>query len=139
MGKQPSFARQQRRDATREAVADGKIAPGKRNLTPQETLELQEMHRICAGLAFQANQVKANTALIPPTKFLWFTVPRGKSLAAELEAQARLMDQVKRKWIGERLAACGYLPDSKCDINLSTGTITPSATPDEPRNDQKTS
>lgn len=127
MGKKPSFSRLAHREATREAVKQGAIAPQKRNLSPQEVIEIQEINRICMSYAFQANHVKANTAMIPPMKFLWFTVPRGKALAAEIEAMARLFDQVKTQRISQILTACGYPSGFLYDMNLATGQITASA------------
>lgn len=87
--------------------------PVKRNFTPQETLELQEMLRICNARRFEAAQIKGNTAI----------VPRGKELGEEIEAIARLMENTKNFWVSQKLLECGYEANTKCSVNLSTGEI----------------
>jgi hypothetical protein len=91
-----------------------------RNFTPEEVLELQEMHRLTTARQFEAAQVKANTALIP----------RGQEVAGELEAIARLLENAKHLWVTQKLAECGFPPGAKCSINLTTGEIT--ETPETP-------
>jgi hypothetical protein len=94
---------------------DGHVAPAKqkRNFTPQEVLELQEMHRAVASRFWEAAQLKGNTAL----------VPRGQEVLAELEALARLGENAKNQWVANKLQDCGYEPGTKCSINLTTGEI----------------
>lgn len=87
----------------------------KRSFTPEECMELQELNRIANARQYEAAQVKGNTALIP----------RGQEVAAELEAIARLLDNARNMWIGQKLIECGYPPGAKVSINLSTGQITP--------------
>lgn len=106
-------------EAKRLAALPPKPAPIKRDLTPEETLEFQEILRIANGRTFEAAQVKGNTALIP----------RGQEVAAELDAIARLMVNAKNLWLSQKLLECGYADGTKCSINLSTGKITPN---DEP-------
>ncbi len=86
----------------------------KRNFTPSETLELQEMHRLTSARKFEAAQIKGNTAL----------VPRGKEIAEETEAIARLIENAKNLYVSQKLIECGYRPNDKCSINLTTGEIT---------------
>lgn len=88
-------------------------AAEKRSLTPEETLELQEMQRLVNGRRFEAAQVKGNTAL----------VPRGQEIAAELDALARLLENAKNLWVSQKLLSCGYAQNSLCTINLTTGEI----------------
>lgn len=94
---------------------DGVIPPSveKRNFTPQETMELQEMMRVCNARRFEAAQIKGNTAL----------VPRGKEICDEIEAIARLLENTKNYWVSQKLLECGYEANTKCSVNLSTGEI----------------
>lgn len=100
-------------EAKRLASLPPKPASVKRSFTPEETMELQEMQRMVNGHKFVAAQVKGNTAL----------VPRGKDVAEELEATARLLDNAKNGWVAQKLLECGYPEGTKCSINLSTGEI----------------
>lgn len=106
----------------RRIAKKGKLATARRNFTPQEALELQEMNRVVFGRKFEAAQIAGNTAL----------VPRGQEIAKELEAIARVLDNVRNQWIADKLLDCGYPEGTKCNINLSTGEVT--LTPDEPAN-----
>ncbi len=85
----------------------------KRNLTPEETNALKEMVRAVNARQWEAAQIKGNTAL----------VPRGQEIVAELEAIARLLENAKNHWISQVLVECGYEPDTKCSLNLSTGEV----------------
>lgn len=96
-----------------EVVA--KLAPTpKRDFNPQEVVELQEMMRLINSRKFEAAQVKANTAL----------VPRGKEIAEELEAIARLIENIKNQFVSLKLEECGYPNGTKCNINMTSGEIT---------------
>lgn len=102
----------------------------RRDLLPQEVLELQEMTRMTNARRFEATLVKGNSAL----------VPRGQDVAAELEALARLLDNTKNQWVGAKLVECGYPANTRCDINLTTGAITITGEPlvaNEPGNGKK--
>lgn len=95
---------------------DGVIPPAplpKRNLTPEETIQLQEMLRAVNIRKFEAAQIKGNTAL----------VPRGQEIAAETEAIAQLLENAKNLWVSQTLIDCGYPADTKCSINLTTGEV----------------
>ena len=85
----------------------------KRNFNPQELLELQELQRLVNARRFEAAQIKANTAL----------VPRGKEIAEEIEAIARVMENSKNLYVAQKLVECGYESGTKCDINFNTGEV----------------
>lgn len=87
----------------------------KRNLTPEETLEIQEMQRLVSARRFEAVNIKGNTAL----------VPRGQEIAAELEAIANLLENAKNHYISQKLLECGYKPETRCSLNLTTGEVMP--------------
>ena len=90
------------------------LALPKRNFTPEETLQFQEMNRLVNARKWELEQLKANTALIP----------NGQDYVKQLEAVANVLDDVSRQWISRTLEACGYPNGTKCDLNLSTGEIT---------------
>ena len=99
---------------------DGVISPvaaipalTKRNFTAEEILQLQEMLRAISIRKFEAAQVKGNTSL----------VPRGKEIADEYEAIARLLENSKNLWVSQKLLDCGYAANTLCNINLSDGSI----------------
>ena len=92
---------------------DKGIIPAKRGLTAQEVLELQEIVRLVNARNFEATQIKANTALIPD----------GQKVAEQIEAIARLLENVKNQWVAQKLSECGYDAGTKCNINLSSGAI----------------
>lgn len=84
-----------------------------RELSPNEILELQELHRIASSYKFIANQIKGNTALIED----------GKKLARQMEQIATLAENVKGQWISQKLAHLGYEKDQRVNVNLLTGEI----------------
>ena len=88
-------------------------APTKRNFTAEETLQLQEMLRAISIYKFVSSQVKGNTAL----------VPRGKEVAEETDAVARVLENSKNLWVSQKLLDCGYAANTMCNINLSDGSI----------------
>ena len=87
--------------------------PMKRDLTPQETLQLQEIVRIASAEKFKAENIKANTALIPD----------GQKLAEQTLVVAQLLEKVKNTYISTKLIECGYHVADKCYINLTTGEV----------------
>ena len=87
----------------------------KRNLTPAEIMELQEMIRLSNAKNFEAKQIRGNTALIP----------RGQEVATETEAVARLLENAKNLFVSQLLKQCGYEEGTKCSLNLSSGEIIP--------------
>ena len=91
----------------------------RRNFTPSEVLELQEMQRAVNAKKFESAHIKGNTALIP----------NGQRVSEEVEAVARLLDQVKNNYVSSKLLECGFKQDEKCSINLSTGEIVLNDTP----------
>jgi hypothetical protein len=97
----------------RRIAKKGKIAVNKRSLSPEECLELQEMHRLARHKHFEAAQVKGNTALIP----------KGQEVAEQLEAIARLLENAKNMWVAQKLLECGYPEGTKCSINMTTGAV----------------
>lgn len=94
----------------------------RRNLEPAEILQLTKMVELANARKFEADQIKVNTAL----------VPRGQEVANEVEAVARLLENVKNQYVGQLLVACGYDAGQNCNINLSTGEII--VNKDEPKN-----
>ncbi len=113
-----------RRQATREGVKAGTIAPAKRNLNPEEILELQEIARIERTKAFEANQIRMNTAMLPSRGGFWPFSRGKKEIVAEAEALAHLFKGIRIQWIRDRLPMCGYPADFLCEINFGTGEIT---------------
>lgn len=89
-------------------------APVKRNFTPDEALQLQEMNRIVSAKKWEADLVRGNTAL----------VPNGQEVASTFEAIARLCENEKNRWVSVKLSECGYANGAKVNINLFTGEIT---------------
>lgn len=85
----------------------------RRDLTPQELMELQELHRAVGSKQWEAAQIKANTALVPD----------GQKLAEQTEAVARLLENVKNQWVAGKLEECGYTKGTRCGLNLATGQI----------------
>ena len=69
----------------------GKVATNRRNMSPQEVLELKIMNDLVTARKFEADQVAGNTAL----------VPRGQDVAKELEAVARLLDNAKNMRVSQ--------------------------------------
>lgn len=118
-----SILRKLRRKKTQEGIKAGTVAPVKRSLNAMELLELQEIDRIARTRAFEANQIKSNTALMPARWSFWGGGNKTE-LVAELEAIARLMTDIRSQRVQSLVAACGYPPDTLCDINLTTGAIT---------------
>lgn len=102
------------------------LVTAKRNLTPQECLQLQEMQRLVNSRKFEAAQVTANTALVAD----------GQRVAQQLESIVALLDNAKNQWVAQTLLRCGYPEGAKCNINLSTGEII--LTPHEPSDSTKT-
>ena len=97
-------------------VRKGFIEPPKprRNFTPEEALELQEMVRTVNAQNWKVMLMKGNTALIPD----------GQKVAATEEAIARLLENAKNQYVSLKLSECGYENGSKVSINLHTGEIT---------------
>ena len=95
------------------------------DFTPTEVMELQEMQRLVNSRKFEAAQIKGNTAL----------VPKGQEVADQLEAIARLLENVKNGWVSGKLAEHGYPKDAICNINLTNGKITLTVPINEKRND----
>lgn len=89
-----------------------------RQLTAEEIMELQELHRIASTRRFEATQVKGNTALIPD----------GQRFAAQLDALARLLLNTKNHWLSQKLRECGWPTEQNVTIDLKTGYITPQTT-----------
>lgn len=87
----------------------------KRSLTPAETMELQEMQRLVNSRKFEAVLIKGNTAL----------VQNGQQIAEQYAAIAALLDNTKNQWVSQKLSECGYSPNDKCNINLTTGEVLP--------------
>lgn len=85
----------------------------KRNLTPEEAFQIQQMMQLINARKFEAAQVKANTAL----------VPRGQEVCVEIEAIVRLLENTKNHFVAEKLVECGYTAGTKCSMNLADGTI----------------
>lgn len=102
--------------APRKARRESKkrTAPVKRNLTPTETLQFQEMNRTINSRKWEAAQLAGNTALIP----------NGQAYVEQLAASVAVLDDVGRQWLCRTLEACGYPNGTKCDVNLNTGEIT---------------
>ena len=98
---------------TKKEIVDKLMPPARRDFTPQEVLELNDMQRLVNARKWEAAQIGGNTALIP----------RGQEVAKEVDAIARLLDNVKNNWVSHKLLECGYAVDTKCSINLSTGAI----------------
>lgn len=96
----------------------------KRNFTPQEAMELQEMNRIVNAKKWEADLIKNNTAL----------VPSGQEVAETFMAIARLCENEKNRWVASKLTQCGYENGAKVNINLITGQITEQH---EPADDSK--
>lgn len=94
---------------------EGIVSPiqPKRNLTPEETLEIQQMVHFVNGRKFEADVAKGNTALIPD----------GQKFASQLEAMATLLENEKTFHISKKLKECGYPDGARCSLNLSTGEI----------------
>lgn len=109
------------RKARRKTVGKTpKVAPApRRNFTPQETLELQEMQRTVSARQWEAAHIAGNTALIPD----------GQKVAAQTAAIAALLENGSRAWISAKLQECGYGNGVKCSINLNTGEILLEAQP----------
>ena len=94
----------------------------KSNLTPEETLELQEMIRLINSRHFEVAQIKNNTALIED----------GQKFLKQMESLSQILEGVKSLWVNQKLAEHGYVNGTKCQINLTTGHIIESE--DEPTN-----
>ena len=86
----------------------------KRNFTPAECIELEEMLRLINARKFEAGQIRANTALVPD----------GQKLADQTDAVARLLENVKNQYVASKLIECGYKSGTICDVNLRTGEVT---------------
>jgi hypothetical protein len=91
------------------------IAQVAQQLSESDRLEFEELHRIALSYSFIAGQIKGNTALIP----------EGQKVAEQYEAIARLMENSKNQWMGQKLASMGYPNTVKVSIDIKTGNITP--------------
>lgn len=100
---------------TPKAPAPAPDSKGPRQFTPDEILELQELHRVVGAREFEARQVRGNTLLIPD----------GMKFAEQLEALARLLANTKQHWIAQKLAEAGWSPEVRVSIDMKTGLITP--------------
>ena len=121
MTRSPPNNAMDKKQVVEKFVEKGVLSPlqTRRNFTPQETLELQEMQRAVNAKKFEAAQIKGNTAL----------VPNGQRVAEESDAVARLLENVKNQYVSQKLVECGYPNDTKCSINLTDGTIVVNDTP----------
>jgi hypothetical protein len=99
---------------TKKEAAAKLMPKPKTNFTPEEVVELSEMLRLMNGEKYKAAQVKANTAL----------VPRGKEVAEELEAIARILENAKNGWMSAKMVEHGYANGESVTVNLTTGEIT---------------
>jgi hypothetical protein len=100
--------------AKQQAVAaTSAVARERRNFSPSECIELQEQNRLVNARKWEAAQIKANTALVPD----------GQAVAAQIEAIARLLENVKNQWVARKLMECGYDENELCTVNLSTGEV----------------
>lgn len=95
-------------------LKDKLLGKKKRNFTPEETLQLQEMQRAFNARKFELEQIKLNTALIP----------RGQEIVKELEAILSVLENAKNYWVMKTFENCGYPNGTKCAVNLMTGKIT---------------
>jgi hypothetical protein len=91
------------------------IALTPQQLSPADLSQLQELYRIAEAYALVADQIKGNTALIPD----------GQKVSTQFEAIARLMDNTKNQWVGQKLADMGYPKGAKVTVNAQTGEIKP--------------
>lgn len=99
-----------------QALKDKGVIPvEKRNFSPDEIVELQEMQRLVNSRRFEAAQVNGNTALIPD----------GQKVGEQLDAITRLLENVKNQYVSQKLVECGYGKDEKCNISLTTGEVIP--------------
>lgn len=85
----------------------------RRNLTPAEALQFQDIHRLINARKFELAQIKGNTALIPD----------GQKLAEQLEGVVNVLDDAGKQWIALKLEECGYKNGTKCSVNLNTGEV----------------
>lgn len=101
--------------ATRKMKKGISTTPGveRRNFNAQEIMELNMMQTMINQEKFKASNIKSNSAL----------VPRGKEVAEECEAIARLLENARNQYVSAKLVECGYLPGTRCDINFATGEI----------------
>ena len=95
------------------------IAQTPQQLSEDDRLELEELHRIALSYSLVAGQIAGNTALIP----------NGQEVAKQFEAIARLMQNTKDQILRQKVANMGF-PSGKVTVNIKTGEITP--LPDEP-------
>lgn len=91
------------------------IALTPQQLSEEDRAEFEELHRMAISYNFLARQIKGNTAL----------VPEGQQVAAQYEAIARLIENAKNQWIGEKLNQMGYPQKVQVKVDIKTGTITP--------------
>ena len=84
-------------------------------LNERDRAEFEELHRIFLSYSFVASQIKGNTAL----------VPNGQEIAAQFEAIARLMENTKNQYIGQKLHEMGYPQSAQVNVDIKTGVITP--------------
>src|SRR5690349_2066033 len=91
------------------------IAATPQQLSEADRADFEELFRLALSYSLVAQQIKANTAL----------VPEGQRVAAEFEAIARLMENTKNQWISQKLADMGYPQTAKVKIDIKKGLITP--------------
>jgi hypothetical protein len=77
--------------------------------------EFEELFRMAMSYNFIASQIKNNTALVPD----------GQRVASEYEAVARLLENAKNQFIGQKLVDMGYPQTSQVKVDIKTGIITP--------------
>ena len=85
-----------------------------RRLNKAERNDLMEVSRIAQWHRFIANQLKANTAL----------VPNGQKLAKQYGDIATFLEGVKDNMVAQKLTQLGYPGGVNFTVNLKTGKIT---------------
>ena len=84
-------------------------------LSEVDRAEFEELFRMAMTYNFIASQIKANTAL----------VPEGQRVASEYEAIARLLENAKNQFIGQKLVDMGYPQTTQVRVDIKSGVITP--------------
>ncbi len=84
-------------------------------LSEADRAEFEELFRMATSYNFIASQIKGNTAL----------VPEGQRVASEYEAIARLLENAKNQFIGQKLHKMGYPQTAQVKVDIKSGIITP--------------